>query len=229
MITHPLGRPDPVPDRRGLWAVAGAVLSAALSSVCCWLPLLLLAFGTSSAGVSTLFEGYRWPLLGLAGVLLGSGFYFTYFRRPRCAPGAACAAGSTGLRRFQRGMLWFSTLLVLCFAVFPNAVVVLLGDGTPPSALEENSGPTSRPLEHSPALLELGIEGMTCPACATTLAADLKKIPEVHRVSVSYDSKRASLELADRGKLSVVLDAIAAHGYRAVLQERKNDGKHEKH
>ena len=40
----------------GLWATGGAVISAILSSACCWLPFLLIAFGASAAGVSGFFE-----------------------------------------------------------------------------------------------------------------------------------------------------------------------------
>jgi len=37
------------------WVTGGAVLAAVLSSVCCWLPLVLIAFGASAAGVSGFF------------------------------------------------------------------------------------------------------------------------------------------------------------------------------
>ena len=45
--------------RAGAWASAGAVVSAVFSSACCWLPLLLVAFGASAAGVAGFFEAQR--------------------------------------------------------------------------------------------------------------------------------------------------------------------------
>ncbi len=39
-------------------------MTALLSPACCWLPLLLIAFGASAAGVSGFFETYRPYLLG---------------------------------------------------------------------------------------------------------------------------------------------------------------------
>ncbi len=46
-------------ERAGLLAVGASVFSAILASACCWLPLLLVAFGTSAAGASAAFERVR--------------------------------------------------------------------------------------------------------------------------------------------------------------------------
>ncbi len=75
----------------GLWASAGAMASAILSSACCWLPLLLLAFGLSAGGMASFLEAYRPYLLGVTALLLGSGFYLTYFRKKKCGPDGSCA------------------------------------------------------------------------------------------------------------------------------------------
>ena len=75
---------------RRMWVSAGAVVAAVLSSVCCWLPLALIAFGVSAGGVSGFFEIYRPHLLGATGLLLAAGFYLVYFRKEQCAPDIAC-------------------------------------------------------------------------------------------------------------------------------------------
>ena len=67
--------------RTGLVTVGGSVLAALIASACCWLPLLLVTFGVSAAGVSAQFESVRPYFLALTAVLLGAGFYFSYFRR----------------------------------------------------------------------------------------------------------------------------------------------------
>jgi hypothetical protein len=103
----PLGRSH----NAGLWATTGAVVSAILSSACCWLPLLLIAFGASAAGVAGLLEAYRPHLLGATGLLLASGFYLVYFRKAKCGPGEACAVPNPRLRRFNKITLWVATAL----------------------------------------------------------------------------------------------------------------------
>ncbi len=55
-----------------------AMVTAVLASACCWLPLLLVAFGISAAGVGQFFEQYRPYLLTAAFAILGLAWYFTY-------------------------------------------------------------------------------------------------------------------------------------------------------
>jgi hypothetical protein len=112
-----------------LWAIGGAVVSAVLSSACCWLPILLIAFGASAAGVAGFFEAYRPHLLGITGLLLAGGFYLVYFLKERCSPGEACAMPNPRLRRFNKIVLWAATTFVLAFALFPDYVGYVLAAG----------------------------------------------------------------------------------------------------
>jgi copper chaperone CopZ len=59
-------------------ATLGAVFTAIMGSACCWLPLLLIAFGFSAAGVGNFFEQYRPYFLTATFILLGIAWYFTY-------------------------------------------------------------------------------------------------------------------------------------------------------
>lgn len=104
----------------------GSVLAAKASSACCWLPIVLMGVGLSAAGAATFFERFRPVFLVAAALLLAVGFYLNYFRKERCAAGGACARPNPKLPRLNRWMLWFSTVLVLAFAFFPNYVGVLL-------------------------------------------------------------------------------------------------------
>ena len=63
-------------DAGGTWTRAGAVVSAALASMCCILPLGLGALGLSTTVVAAFFEPLRPWFLALAGALLGLGLYF---------------------------------------------------------------------------------------------------------------------------------------------------------
>lgn len=193
----------------GLWATGGAVVSAVFSSACCWLPLLLIAFGASAAGVAGFFEAYRPYLLAATVVLLASGFYLVYFRKERCEPGQACAVPDPKLTRFNKVMLWTASAVVLTFALFPNYVGTLVGGG-------RDSGPVSA-FSGDERLFQ--IEGMTCAACAQTLRAELSSLPDVVGVEVSYESKTARVSVDPSTAPPSdehIEEVIKAAGYRGV-------------
>lgn len=172
--------------RTGLWATGGAALTAVLSSACCWLPLLLIAFGASAAGVAGFFEEWRPWLLGATGLLLAAGFYLVYFRRARCAPGSACAVPDRRLTRFNKISLWVATAVVLAFGLFPNYVGLLLRGSA--GGVIEGAALTDD-------VRRFRIAGMTCEACATGLAARLRSVPGVRGAEVDYESAIATVRL----------------------------------
>jgi copper chaperone CopZ len=195
------------PRNAGLWATSGAVVSAILSSACCWLPLLLIAFGASAAGVAGFFEAYRPVLLGATGVLLAGGFYLVYFRKEKCGPGEACAVPNPRLQRFNKIMLWAATAVVLAFSLFPRYVGYLLGNGDPHALAATPASGESRVFR---------IEGMTCEACTVTLREQLVKVPGVARAEVSFEAKTARVFFAAEDSApsnEAVLAAIRQAGY----------------
>lgn len=195
------------PRNVGLWATAGAVLSAILSSACCWLPLLLIAFGASATGVSVFFETYRPYLLGATAFLLAVGFYLVYFRKQRCEPGSTCAVPNPRVIRFNKVMLWVATVAVFLFALFPNYLVFLIGSG-------KDSGPITDLTGNGRVFR---IEGMTCEACAVNLQSHLVKVPGVARAEVSYKSGTARIFFDTRVVApsdSKIQEAIKQVGYR---------------
>jgi copper chaperone CopZ len=194
--------------RTGAWA-AGAVMTAALSSACCWLPLVLLAFGASAAGVSGFFETYRPWLLAATAVLLGAGFSFAYFCRATCAPGSVCAVPHSRGQRFNLAMLWLAAAFTFALAGFPNCAGRLLTGGDHDSQVR-SAGNT---------LLEFRIAGMTCAACAAGLEASLRKLPGVTASEVDYARHRAWVAAAPSAAQdlkSVVQREVDAAGYRAL-------------
>jgi copper chaperone CopZ len=199
------GKPIPATDRRGLWAGIGAVLAAIASSACCWLPLVLLAFGASAVGVASFFEAWRpWFLTGAA-VLLACGFYLSYFRKTSCQPGDACAAPSPRLRRMNRAMLWIAAVFVAAFALFPNYLGLLLRD---PSA---DTPPTS-----ADKAIVLTVQGMTCEACAIGIEKSLVARPDIAAVHVDYQAGKVSVFPADGHTASKasIAETIRSLGYR---------------
>lgn len=197
------------PPRAG-WFGLGAVFSAVLASACCWLPLVLLAFGASAAGVAGFFEQWRPLFLGVTAVLLGAGFYVAYFRKEKCATGSACATPRPGMQRFNRLALWLAATVTLAFAAFPKYAGYFIAGGAPAAAPSEVSGTT----------LVLNIQGMTCEACASGLQETLRRVPGVRFAAVDYRSHAARL-VVDPEQMRVVQDAalssIQASGYQVAL------------
>ncbi len=71
-------KPSNAREKRAWWAALGAIATAVVGSACCWLPLLLIVFGFSAAGVGSVFEQYRPLFLATTFVLLGLAWYLSY-------------------------------------------------------------------------------------------------------------------------------------------------------
>jgi len=198
------------PRPRSGWLGLGAVFSALLASACCWLPLLLIAFGASTAGVSGFFETWRPVLLGFTFVLLGAGFYLVYFRNNCCDVDGACTTNS-GAGKRSRWMLWLATALVLVFAAFPKYAGWLAPSGNTTS--HETGGEVTT----------LTIGGMTCEACAAGLNESLRHIPGVLATEVNYATRtvHVSTVTADtRQTIVAVRQALSEAGY--TVEPAKN-------
>lgn len=208
---------DAGPSRRprsaGLWSAGGALVAALLSSACCWLPLLLIGVGASAAGVAGFFEAYRAWFLGATGLLLGAGFYFVYFRKPKCAPGEACEVPNPRLQRLNRIMLWVATAFVVAFAAFPNYVGVSLGGGGGGDAVAAEVAGVTR---------TYAIDGMTCEGCVAHVREALGALPGVAAAVVSYPDRRARVTFEAGAPVdhAGVLAAVAGVGYRASATPR---------
>ncbi len=162
----------------GVVAIFGAVFTAVLSSICCWLPLLSIAFGASAAGVSGFLEAYHFWFLGGTGLLLLMGFYLVYFREKSCAPGSACATPDSKLQRFNKSMLWFASIFVALFSFLPNYLGNFLSDANTGVEIPDNLDQPS-----------LSIEGMTCEGCANGVTDALKNLKSVSTVNIDFSKK----------------------------------------
>src|SRR6058998_2952329 len=105
----------------GLVAWAGA----ALSSLCCLLPLAVIVLGLGSGAFMTVTMQYRWILIptGILGVLAGFALYLR--ERRRCQALACRMAGS----RITLGLLLLAGLVVVTAILldrFPEATSDLL-------------------------------------------------------------------------------------------------------
>jgi copper chaperone CopZ len=81
-------------NQKSRFTSIGVVFAALLASACCWLPLLLVAFGVSAIGFSAFFESARPWLLGLTAILLALAIYLKV--RPGRMAGECCETDASG-------------------------------------------------------------------------------------------------------------------------------------
>lgn len=191
-------------------ASLGALGSAILSSVCCWLPLLLLAFGVSAGSMAGFLEAYRPWLLGATGALLTAAFYLTYLRRPTCGPDGSCAAPPDRWIRFNKATLWIATTAVLTFALFPNYVGLLVGS--------EAAAPAETAAEEATLrTVTLEVTGMTCGTCEVHVRFALLEVPGVRSARVSFTEARAVVQIEPSVDPQALLAAVGTTGYEALI------------
>ena len=144
-------------------------------------------------------------------LLLGTGFYFVYVQKPKCAPGEACAVPNPKLRRFNKIMLWTATLFVLGFAAFPNYVGYLFG-GAEASVSAQSTQVTRT----------YAITGMTCEGCSTHVKEAVEEIPGVTSAEVSYEKETLSVHLDPDTPVTdaQIIAAVEALGYHATRKQR---------
>lgn len=197
---------SPEPKRGGVWALGAASASAILASACCWLPLVLVSLGASAAGVSAVFASLRPALLVVTACFLGAGFYYAYAPANRCTPGSACAVPDPRDRRRKRTLLWLATLFVGAMALFPLYAAWLAGGGSAHAADAMDA-----------VVVRMTVSGMHCPACATGVAKELRKVPGVLEADVDYGAKEATVKIRRGAPVddSALEAAVASAGYQA--------------
>ena len=193
-----------------------------MSSSCCWLPLLLLAFGVSGADRRGVESYCR--CLGLTVAFLAAAFYFTY--RPRkaasasgdcCAPAKGCCAAPATKSRFgmmtlNKVALWGVTVVAVAFLFFPQYMKYFL-----------TGGGAEQPAANNPLVrtTTLSVEGMTCEGCAVLVEKVVTDVPGVLTVKVDYDTKRMVVTSEARcpAPAESVVQALQKAGYRAAVIE----------
>src|SRR2546430_9973352 len=103
-------------------SLAAGVVAAIGASLCCVVPLVLLALGIGGAWIGNLtaLEPYRPIFIGLTLLFLGLAFRKVYLTPQVCAPGGACADPLT--QRRQRIVFWLVSALLLGLLAVPIIV-----------------------------------------------------------------------------------------------------------
>lgn len=116
-------------NRLARWTTAGGLLAAlGICAACCLLPFALLSAGIAGAWVSTLdlLAPYKWLFIAATVLLLGYGFYVSYWRaKPTCAAGPQCKTCRSN--RHIRIALWIATVLAIGGIVFEQLEPYLSG------------------------------------------------------------------------------------------------------
>ncbi len=109
-------------DEKDKYAVAGSALGAIgsaavaiLASLCCAGPAVIAVLGASGAVAAAGIAPYRPYFLDASAILLGIGFWRSYWPR-RSASGVACSV-STGHK--VRATLWISLAVTVLVTVLP--------------------------------------------------------------------------------------------------------------
>ncbi len=150
-------------ETTGQLAGVGALLSAALVSVCCVGPVVVAVLGLSGVGLAVGLVKYRPVFLGTTAILLGVAFYLTYRKQT-----VDCADGSCEWRSGRRSMkltLWVIAALAVGLVTVPLWA-------TDQATTQEVSS-----VKTNIATVRLRIPGMDCPACVWGIERTLKQAP----------------------------------------------------
>src|SRR5205823_8674425 len=104
-------------------SLAAGVLAAIGASLCCVVPLVLLALGIGGAWIANLtaLEPYRPIFIGLTLLFLGLAFRGLYITAPVCTPGTVCVVPKVLAR--QRTVFWVVVVLLRALLAVPWVVL----------------------------------------------------------------------------------------------------------
>lgn len=208
----------------------GTVLSAIMASSCCWLPLLLIVFGVSGAGIAGVLDSYRPLFATLTFGFLAAAFYFTY-RAPRvvtsgedrctetcCPPSGSSKRSWLSMMAMNKIMLWAVTVMAVVFLLFPNYVGFILAGIDQENAVIDSNNPLIRQTT-------IDVEGMHCEGCAMSLELFVKEVPGVLTVQIDFENKQAvvSSQSCCAFPEESVLKAIQEAGFTGEVQKPNHD------
>lgn len=116
-----------------------------------------------------------------------------------------------------------------------KSAIITVAEGGPSSvelikAVEEAGFQATlvKELVHEPVVM-LGIEGMTCNACAVGIQKALVSLEGVESAKVSYSDRLAVIKVSEKGPTSEeLIKVIEKAGFKGKPVEKKNSGKDEK-
>jgi copper chaperone CopZ len=170
--------------------------------------------GVGSFALASVFEMLRPYLLTVAGVFLSVAFYRVY----RVKPADGCIAGTCPVSpQRQKLALWIGLGAVLLFAAFPYysgffwTHLETAGASTNSAVLSVSSTALRSASLH--------IDGMFCSGCAAVVESALSHVDGVQHVSVSLETKTATVQYDPaQTTLERLQAAVSQAGYRPSIE-----------
>lgn len=185
------------------------IVSVFLGSLCCLVPLALIALGLTTIGLSAFFVTYHWYFQGMAIAIVGAAWFF-FLRESR----KARRLGTRVHReKSTRITLIAASLIVAFFLVFSSWGVIA------PRILP-SGGEVAVGTDVDGSLVTIPVKGMTCATCTFSIQQGLKKIDGVliadasltrESVTVKYDPERTTIR--------EMVDTINKIGFKAEIPE----------
>jgi len=196
-------------ERKSKAGTLGA-LSAMFASVCCGVPLLLIALGLGGLGFGSVLGRYHWYFTGVGAVLLAVAWFV--FLRER---GRLRAAGSEIRNaRFTPAVLAVATIAVAGFGVLN--VRSALGLGSKAAEVAHASTSSSGEL----AQVVLPVQGMTCVTCEWGIEKALGKLDGVVEAKASAAEEKVLVRYEPgRVTFAQMIEAVDSTGYKASMPD----------
>jgi copper chaperone CopZ len=177
------------------------ILTSASASLCCIIPVLAIAGGSSTliSNVSWL-EPFRPFFIGATALLLGFAWYGAFkAREDECG----CEAEKTSFFQSKKflGVITALSLLMISFPSYSRYI------------LPENAS-VSVPDQEKTEKITLSVSGMTCSSCELHIQNEVIKISGVSSVKASCASKSATVEFnPQKVDQETIIAAINKTGY----------------
>lgn len=183
------------------------ILSAAIASICCLGPLLLILLGLGSLGIGAAIGKYHWYFI-VAALLLLTFAWGSYRKKKKACDLKACKMENKKI-----------TLLTLIISTLIVAIFVALNIYTYVVQKDFEDGRTKTDLIETRTAI-IPVEGMTCFTCEIAVSSSLKKINGVVYAKASAKESKARVEY-DPSKTNIeeLVEAINKTGYKASLPE----------
>ena len=201
------------PSPIGKPLVGAGLLAALAASLCCITPLLAVVGGLG--GVASSFswlEPFRPYFIALTVGVLGFAWYQKL--NPRPADDCGCAVNEKPSLLQSKGFLVVLTVLAASLLAFPYYGAHLYPTASAPASAVATTATGAAPVWQT---TNYHIGGMTCDACAKHVEYEVKQLPGVQAVTVSYAQGTARVRFdATQSSAVQVVQAINGTGYQIL-------------
>ena len=204
--------------------------AAIIGSLCCTVPLMAIFVGFGSASILFSFSQYRPYFLALSFVLLAGALWWNWRRNKKCCQTKQAKERLLNIT-YTIAILYVLILGFLTYGV-PKIVASYQASNKKQQVSSKQISKnqelktSSNQIGKNEVRLNVAIEGMTCPSCATGLNQLMMNKKGVIDASISYSSGKGYV-VYDKGVINKegVLKALKVTGYKIKLVSEKMNTK----